>query len=545
MSNSPNFFVQGKIDTHSDVYIVAKTSITSRNGNITPANVFKTNQVTGNDTMWSVLGAQQQYTPYEDLKDNVYYHYTNGSYYYPLKVYNDGDYTNEFKLDNYGTLSSTSPTMTLYTNVEILGGVPTPPQFSNEYINCESLFELPLIVTSDSGHHFPLFLNKNTNPSHNTPTTTLERVFYYSGANLPVVATVPTNPAKLMLGNPYQTPMNNLFRIEQSTKENQGMSITLSSGIGNPSITKFKNITIDKDTDVLSCSDTGESLFFNFEPQDVNIDNVHLYAGVGYKLKPSESVSKTPKLNIMGNVTKDSTIIKTAGIEYPETSVPSDTSFLINYGIIDKNYNGTLQKLDDTTTTLYFIPNTMYQISTSGRLEYLGYTPIEMLLTSPQMFNVGPKIRTGSLAAANTNYFKWVDTVEISTSKSELAFTTGSHTASSRLVTRYCNVGEFCGKCQGKCHPSNILNNSSMCILDTKSQSEFAKGDDYFTCDQERFLDSSDYSKKGPFTNHSTSFIVIVIVAAVVIIAGFVLFEERKMILKHTLNLKNGHHHTH
>ena len=544
MSNSPNFFVQGKIDTHSDVYIVAKTTITSRNGSITPADVFQ-GQVTGQDTMWSILGAQQQYTPYEDLKDNVYYHYTSGSYYYPLKVYSHGEYTTEFKLNNSGTVAPTAPTMTLYTNVENLGGVATPPPFSDGYINCESLFELPLIVTSENRYHFPLFFNSNT-ASHNTATTTLERFFYFSSTTLPDVTTLPANPAKLMLGNPYQTPMDNLFRIEQSTKENQGMSITLSSSIGNPSVTKFKNITMDDTTNILSCSDTGESSFFNFQPQDVNIDNVHLYAGVGYKLNLSESVSKTPKINIMGKIKKDSTIIKKAGIEYPETSTPSNTSFLINYDIPDKNY-GTLKTLDNATTTLYFIPyHSMYQISTGGRLEYTGYDPIEMLLTSPQVFNVGPKIKTGSLASAGaTNYFTWVDTVKISTSKTELAFATDSHTSSSKLVTRYCAAGEFCGKCQGTCSPPDGLETSMMCILDTESQSEFTKGDDYFTCDHERFLDSSDYSKRGPFANHSSSFIIIVIVAAVVIIAGFVLFEERKMILKHTLNLKNGHHHTH
>ena len=52
MSNSPNFFVQGKIDTHSDVYIVAKTTITISNGIKTP-NIFPTPSSV-NGILWSL-----------------------------------------------------------------------------------------------------------------------------------------------------------------------------------------------------------------------------------------------------------------------------------------------------------------------------------------------------------------------------------------------------------------------------------------------------------------------------------------------------------
>lgn len=583
MSNSPNFFVQGRIEKDTDVYIVAKTEITGTGLNISP-NIFSPSTgITSGDTMWSVLGAQQNYTPYEDLTNVIYYYYDGKSYYYPLYV----NSTNEHKTPMYITqsgvsTSETNASMTLYYGednlVKITETDPPESTFSINgteyyYKNAKTLVNLPLSLNgnitvsgaSKTGYFYPAYLN---NTAHRSTVTYSEREFYIpygSNSNIQNKTEDPKRvedaEAKLILYNPYQSVMNNLFRIEQSSTQNQGIKLSLSSSIGNPSVKKFKNVRLDDQSNLI-CSNTGDSQFFNFKPQGVKIDNRNIYAGVGYKINPSDNINTSPSFNIVNNkVTRNTEIIKEAGIEYSPDSIPNPNSFLISsdpfsYESEDFDANSTDKKntqgtpLSDTelttdtvsgiNTTLYFIPYQMYQVSTNSRSEYTGYDPIQFLITSPQVFNLRPKILHGPLASGNTNYFKWVNEVRISSDPSELAFTTKGHDAHSRIVTRYCNTNEFCGKCFGVCNPKNTLNPSNLCILDTESVSEFNKGEDYFTCDHDRYVNSSDYVKNGTISHHSNSFILILIILAIVIGAGIILFEERKMILKHVLSTKNG-----
>lgn len=580
MSNSPNFFVQGRIENNTDVYIVAKTEITGTT-TLSP-NIFSSSTgITSGNTMWSVLGAQQNYTPYEDLLNVIYYYYNGTSYYYPLYLNYTVEHGNSLYIDQTGVKNNpTQTSMILYygsTLADITKTDPPESTFSVNgteyyYKNAKTLVNLPLSLNGNitvegdqkNGYFYPVYLNNTANRS---TVTYSGRYFYipYGGASTTNKTEDPKPvedaEAKLILYNPYQSVMNNLFRIEQSSTQNQGIKLSLSSSIGNPSVKKFKNVRLD-DNEVLTCSNTGDSQFFNFKPQGVKIDNRNIYAGVGYILNPSDNINTSPSFNIVNNVTRNIDIIKEAGIEYSPDSTPNSNSFLISsdpfsYDSELFNANSTANKgtqgtpLSDTelsitqvsgvTTTLYFIPYQMYQVSTNNRSEYTGYDPIQFFMSSPQVFNLRQKIIHGALASGNTNYYKWVNEVRISSDASELAFTTKAHNAHSGIVTRYCNTNEFCGKCFGSCNPKNTTNPSNLCILDTESVSEFNKGNDYFTCDHDRYVNSSDYVKNGTISHHSNSFILIVIVLAIIIGAGVILFEERKMILKHVLSTKNGH----
>lgn len=555
MSNSPNFFVQGRIENNTDVYIVAKTEITGTTTLNPPLFSSPATGITSGNTMWSVLGAQQNYTPYEDLLSNVIYYYYDGtSYYYPLFLNSAGEHTTAIYINQNGVSATPgNQSMTLYcggTLADITETTPPESTFSEngtEYYfkNAKTLVNLPLSLngditvggTSKTGYFYPVYLN---NTSERISISHKTREFYISNSDKEPKQ-VQDPEAKLILYNPYESIMNNLFRIEQSSTQNQGIKLSLSSSIGNPSVKKFKNVRLD-DNQVLTCSNTGDSQFFNFKPQGVKIDNRNIYAGVSYKLNPSDNINTSPSFNIVDNVTRNEKIIKESGIEYSPDSTPNSNSFLISSDPFSyTNSELSTTQVSGVTTTLYFIPYQMYQVSTNNRSEYTGYDPIQFFMSSPQVFNLRQKILHGALASGNTNYYKWVNEVRISSDASELAFTTKAHNAHSGIVTRYCNTNEFCGKCFGSCNPKNTTNPSNLCILDTESVSEFNKGDDYFTCDHDRYVNSSDYVKNGTISHHSNSFILIVIVLAIIIGAGVILFEERKMILKHVLSTKNGH----
>lgn len=545
MSNSPNFFVQGKIDKDTDVYVVAKTTISGTGTSLSP-NIFRDSSITNSDTVWSVLGVHQLYTPYTDIEANDYYYYDKNSqsYYYPLTLKPSTAGTIYINFANDSISTTHKPNDDLFFHFKkstvtpvTLNDIKNTKPPDETYINVEAVMNLPLVVTdTTSGYYYPVFINKHqsTIPIKLTNGT---KGFYYDGATAPLNKTAPQDTATPMFFNPYQSIMNNLFRIEQSPNIDQGMSLVLSSSIGNPSIKKFKNIGVGLSNN-LTASSTGSSDFFNFEPQGVNVDNKNLYAGVGYKLSLTKNLNSKPNFQIVQKIHKDNSIIEKSGVQYSSSATPNPTSFLASVNPSDISYtlHGTLT-FDNTV--LYFIPYHTYQVSTNNRREYLGYEPIEMLLSSPQVFNVGPKIWYGS-SASGTNYYKWAKQTGMSTDGTELAFTTTSHDSHVGIVYRYCNQNEFCGKCFGYCDATKVTNPILACVLDTESQSKFKDGEDFFTCDHQRYVESSKYVKRGTIQHHSNSLIIVVLIVGIIIIAGIVLFEERKMILKHILHSKNG-----
>ena len=533
MSNSPNFFVQGRIEKDTDVFIVAKTVITGTTTNLSP-NIFSSSTgITSGNTMWSVLGAQETYTPYEDLKKNKYYHYDGTNYYYPLYIDSTGVHNVQYNVDP-DPLGLNFP---MFYNGTLQDITHDSLNANFNYINIESLVNLQMVVKNSTGNYYPVFINSGTGHTSRISVQELNDRFLYSpGTEEQTPKPVePENSAKLILSNPFQSNMYNNFTVQQSSIANQGLKFSLNTS------KDFKNISLD-DNDVLICSSTESSKFFNLQPKDSNVDNTHLYAGVEYTMNPSDNINSKPKLNIFNSLKRDNSIIEKAGIQYLSSSTPNANSFLAATDVsnLDRQSTTTIT-ITNTTTTLYFIPGIMYHISTNNRLENLAYHSLRMFVTSPQVFNIRPKILTGSRASGNTNYYKWVNEVKISTDPSELAFATKTGDAHTGIVTRYCNTNEFCGKCFGVCNPRNTINPSNLCILDTESVSEFNKGEDYFTCDHDRYVNSSDYVKNGTISHHSNSFILILIILAIVIGAGIILFEERKMILKRVLSTKNGH----
>ena len=271
--------------------------------------------------------------------------------------------------------------------------------------------------------------------------------------------------------------------------------------------------------------------------EDVNVDTTNIYAGVGYKLTPTKNSNLVIHSKFVSNIDKptNTPLLDHAGIEYSDSNTPNPSAFMSGDNPTNKNVDYNVVDVADNTT-FYFIPHEMYQVSTNNRLEYTGYTPIDML--TAYIYNIQPRILHGPLASDNSlNYYKWPAVAGFSTDKSELSFTTTSHDSHTGIVRRYCKSNEFCGDCYGSCNPKNTAQLGNSCILDTESPTH----DQPFTCDHQRHIESSKYILKGVIGNHSNSFIILILVIAVVIGAGILLFEERKMILKHVFNSKNGH----
>lgn len=544
MSNTP-FFVQGKIDKDSDVYVVARTVVTGGStGNLSP-NIFNpATNVENSSVMWSVMGVQESYTPFDNVIPHSYYHYDGTSYYYPLKVLADNTNTTGYDID------ITTGGITSQTNNSdyILYGAPdistitflSPPD--KTYLSSETLVNLPLAYTdptNDAGlYTYPVYLNKGTGSNNKILTTE-------SGSNRQAFTTnstkndvgAPTEGPEIVFYNPYQSIMDNLFTLKQSLNSNQGISLTMSSAPRATSVKKYKNITVNGEG-FLTPSRTGDSDFLTLSVKDVNVDTTNIYAGVGYTLNPTKNPNLQMKIKSVRGISNPTRtpLLHHAGIEYSD-STPNPHAFMAGDNPLNKNVSYEQLSEVSENTTFYFIPHHMYQVSTNMRLEYTGYTPIDML--TAYIYNVRPKILHGPLASENSvNYYKWATTAGFSTDNSELSFTTTSHDAHVGVVRRYCKTGEFCGDCYGSCDPKNAAQLGKICILDTESKTH----DHPFTCDHDRHMDSSKYVSKGMIGNHSNSFIIIILIIAVIIGGGVLLFEERKMFLKHVVSSKNGHH---
>lgn len=545
MSNTPNFFVQGKIDKDSDVYVVARTVVTGSTSNLSP-NIFRNGtNVENSNVMWSVMGVKESYTPFDNVTHHSYYHYDGTNYYYPLKVF--GDHNTAYNINittGEITNSNTTGDYILYGDSDdittIMSSSPPPDK---TFLSSETLVNLPLVYkhTSLGLYSYPVYLNKGERDSSKTIALLAESGSYRLAFHPSVYnyqAGAPTEGSEIVFYNPYQSIMDNLFTLKQSLNSNQGINLTMSSAPRANSVKKYKNITVN-DNGVLTPSRTGDSDFLTLSVEDVNIDTTNIYAGVGYKLTPTKNPTLQMKIKFVQGISKptDTPLLHHAGIKYSD-STPDPHQFMAGDNPLNKNVTYRLSEFSGNTT-FYFIPHHMYQVSTNMRLEYTGYTPIDML--TAYIYNVRPKILHGPLASENSvNYYKWATTAGFSTDKSELSFTTTSHDAHVGVVRRYCRTGEFCGDCYGICDPKNTAHIGKTCILDTESQTH----DHPFTCDHDRHMDSSKYVSKGMIGNHSNSFIIIILIIAVIIGGGVLLFEERKMFLKYVVSSKNGHHQT-
>lgn len=542
MSNTP-FFVQGKIDKDTDVYVVARTVVTGGSTDNLSPNIFSpATNVENSNVMWSVMGVKERYTPLDNVTRHSYYHYDGTNYYYPLKVFGDDTNNTVYNIDTttgrISTINTGNLDYILYGVSDIFTIMSSSPPPNKTFLSSETLVNLPLVYKDLSGYYsYPVYLNKGSRPLNiilYNESNSSRQAFVTNFDNSNVGA--PTEGSEIVFYNPYQSIMDNLFTLKQSLNSNQGISLTMSSAPRAASVKKYKNITVNNEG-VLTPSRTGDSDFLTLSVEDVNVDTTNIYAGVGYKLTPTKNPTLQMKIKFVQGISKptDTPLLHHAGIKYSD-STPDPHQFMAGDNPLNKNVTYHLSEFSGNTT-FYFIPHHMYQVSTNMRLEYTGYTPIDML--TAYIYNVRPKILHGPLASENSvNYYKWATTAGFSTDKSELSFTTTSHDAHVGVVRRYCRTGEFCGDCYGICDPKNTAHIGKTCILDTESQTH----DHPFTCDHDRHMDSSKYVSKGMIGNHSNSFIIIILIIAVIIGGGVLLFEERKMFLKYVVSSKNGHH---
>jgi hypothetical protein len=571
MSSNPDFFVQGLINPGQDVYIVAKT--TGMGTEITPPGDAT------QSPMWSVMGVKPSFAHIEDISDKKYYFrdMVDNRYYWPLTIKTPITTTNSiitFSKNGDGFfVKGTAATNTdcFYMQYDdsldsggttISGNANIPP--TKDYLNCLSLINLPITFAGTETDSFTFrdisnphyispgpnpkqyMLQLNSNTQYQAPLTITKEnhmynMFSHSSIQCPNLAT-----AECIFFNPYQSVMNSTFHIKQV---DGGVSFTHQK----PLMSKFSDYKYIKHD--FTVEKNGPASVFTLSTTK-NIDTVHIYAGVPYTLTyPDLDRSiQNPGIkipNINGQKTTD-TFLEGIGLKENSSnpnpnpnpnsnsnSNPKGYMLNVNDQNQDNIYNNSTRRLIDTQTVFYFVPHHMYHIGHGSRLEYTLYNPIDVLVS--WIYQIKLPAIPGSITGGGP-YTQSMETGPLG-DMNTLAFSTNSAEATVGIVTRYCEQNEYCGNCQGVAE--NVNYRGSRCILDSESLNNHRIGDHtaVLTTDHERYLESSNHVKRAMVHNHGNTLIIILVVIILVVIAGFILFEERKMILKHSLSIKNGRHH--
>jgi len=433
------------------------------------------------------------------------------------------------------------------STTKIMNGGTEPPHPDLNLKSWDAIKNNPYVVYQDK-FYYPLYLyNKNISNVVGKNFTRIENTTFYHDNSLTTASTGSnTDPNQLksrcMFYNPFDSLMDSLFKYKQnedgsvefelvsaghymeSSHKHQYMSYTESGTPTNYTLSVSSNITDSKP--------------FVLEPVGYNLNTSRIYAGVPYILKINENTTSL-NYNFVGSIRKESDYLdKYFKDNYINT--PSSLNFFGNASPPDfENPTSVAQNFTSSDIELYFIPakETTYQISTHKILTHLDYNAIDMLMMSPQVYNVKPKILTDT---NNTNYYNWKTSVGESTLSNELAFASQLSGAFIGLTYNYCTGNNTCGKCFGKCDLSKVSNPTTQCVYDSLSVEKFNDGEDTFTCDHERYYSKSNHVSNTLIENHSNTMIIVALVIGIIIAVGFILYEERNRIIKEFYKLKKN-----
>jgi hypothetical protein len=498
--------------------------------------------------MWSVMGVKPKYTHTDDIINKKYYFYDGELYYYPLSVTSDDPSSGQqniyigFQDNKYIISSSQTEGLVMYGSND--GNEDKPPR---EYMNCLSLIDLPLIVPRSTTENytypdfqFEIIVYLNMKPGRTVLDVYKSGVLFFTSfsANEHHPITQPTAPC--LFFNPYQSVINSTFHITQA---DGGVSFTHNTA-SMSSYTEYNYITHE-----FMAKKNGSADVFTLSTEK-NIDTVNIYAGVPYTLSyPDSSRSiQNPAIKIpnVGTQKLADDFLSCIGLNSPNSNYGSNPTIPWGYMLNVKEQNQANINTDpalplpgNTTTVFYFVPHHMYHIGHGSRLEYTLYTPLDILTSwiyDIQLVGIRNSI-------AGTGPYTHPQITGPTADPKTLAFATTSHEATHGIVTRYCDQNEHCGHCRGVAE--NVNERGSSCVLDSESANNHRNGDHtaVLTTDHERYLESSNHVKRTMVHNHANTLVIMLVVIMLVVIAGFILFEERKMILKHSLSVKNGHHH--
>ena len=445
------------------------------------------------------------------------------------------------RIFTYPLMTGTGTELPVYNSTtKIMTGGTEPPHPDLNLKSWDAIKNHPYVLYQDK-FYYPLYLYGAGYGFQRFDR--IDNILFYFKTIIHGVNTDPNQlKSRCMFYNPFDSLMDSLFKYKQnddgtvefelvsaghymeSSHKHQYMSYTESGTPTNYTLSVSSNITDSKP--------------FVLEPVGYNLNTSRIYAGVPYILKINENTTSL-NYNFVGSIRKESDFLdKYFKDKYDNT--PSTTNFFGNASSPDfENPTSVAQNFTSSDIVLYFIPakENTYQISTHKILTYLDYNAIDMLMMSPQVYNVKPKILTDT---NNTNYYNWKTSVGQSTLPNELAFASQLSGAFNGLTYNYCTGNNTCGKCFGKCDLSKVSNPTIQCIYDSLSVEKFNDGEDHFTCDHERYYAKSNHVSNTIIENHSNTFIIIVLVLVIIIAAGFILYEERNRIVKEFFKLKKN-----
>ena len=447
----------------------------------------------------------------------------------------------------------TSPTMpiTFYGETATPTGQTDPPHPDLNLKSWDAIKNIPYVVYgADSntttnyglGYYYPLYLDYIGSHDH-TFTEIPGLVFKMPTGSSNHAEPVSPNKdsAQCIFYNPYDSLMDSLFKYEpnedgtiqiqlvsaghymESANDYQYMTY---SGTGNPTLSMSSNSSDIKP--------------FILDPIGRNVNSSKIYSGVPYLLKLNENFDGL-NYNFIGDINKDTgTTYLNKYFKDGYSGTPSTTNFIGNATTPNYITPTTVPQSFKTASNieLYFIPakQSTFQLSTHKILTYLDYNAQDMLIMSPQVYNVKPKI----LISDSTSYYNWRTTTGESTQSNELAFSSQLSGAFTALSYNYCTSTNSCGKCFGKCDLSKVSNPTTQCVYDSLSVEKFNKGEDAFTCNHERYYEKSGYVSGVFIENHSNTAIIIVLVIGIILVTGFILYEERNRISKEFFHLKKN-----
>lgn len=532
MSNNASFYVQGRIEPNIPFHIAAKIDVAS--------NVAKFNGPTTGDG-WAVLGVQEKYTNFDEVKNKPFYYFSGTHYYYPMYFHNNGNtYTDAgplgitWKPDTY--IDENDPEGTT------IAGSTTPPP---AHLKLKSHIALERTTyyaeSTQGGYMYDLKLDYDTNIYSANDTAnydvTLEQVYPIGPIQgLAVDSSLRPNPVQCFFGNPYEMLCDSTFT--HSEKDGNVYLQLASSGHYLENVNKYKYIYSTGGNSVTASETPNDAGYFVLNvPSTYNLNTVNKFAGVPYSLYVRNgSATENAKFDLAYEMTNNFTLSH----YFDSTGTPSTTSIMPGMPIHFDILGATALTQLTGNFDIYFVPSTLhtYQVSTNDALVYLDYTAFDMLAASPQVYNVRPLIIDGpAYSTGATNYYNWRTTTGLSTAHNELAFVTSLSDSLTRIVPRYCGENEYCGACLGHCDPKDATTVNCRCFADALSVDKIGTAET-FTCDQERYIEKSQYVSRGTFANHSKTLIIFIIVLVIILIAGFVLYEERNRIFKQFLKHK-------
>ena len=477
------------------------------------------------DENWGILGVEEKYTNFEDIYHKPFYYKDSslGLYYYP--IYLDSSKGYSFIVDGYKFYYN--PQDRYPNDSSIDKGTPESPSNDKNYRSYEIMTHIPFYVfgtevgDTENGYFWPLFLEPivDSNPYHqHTFVEYPDTTFYMKDSDSTNHhANHPPNEAQCVVYNNYDTLSDTLFKYNQVGNGTITFEV-VTTGNYSHGAQRYKYIGVDKGSDVLTPYENNKRAEFSLAPYH-NLSRSVIFSGTSYKLyHDNDSIN----LKFIDNIVKgDDTLVDNLSGKYVGT--PSTHKFM---GLADKPDHLDLFTLNSEYINFFFIPyrESTLSLTSHHNIIYDRFLATDYLLMF--IHEVNPLIRD------QIKKFK-KDSGQVYSG--EIAHTPNRSEAIQGYHSRYCLENENCGPCKGICAAGST---GKRCIADSVSKDKPL--DEYFTCEPERFYESSNDIKKTQMETNSKTVIIIVVVIAVIILTGIILYEERKTILKEFYKLKNG-----